>query len=323
MTTNKTNTANVSASAMLAVVTIHGWTGRRKDTEATGLVHDKFDAESEEAGVYVKKLFTPNVLSLLTEHTRKCRKIHKKYTLPWQERAVRILSGEMFFDWQKEIEAKVSDLNTALDSFLKAGGAYDQQVKTGPKRLGKMWDAALVPSKEEMRKRFRIEYKVLPFPTSGDFRVTLKGGESKVLRAQIEKDIMESVEQAQRDLVQRVANAAKRLSEQCRKVSDEKERGRITGAVFSELNHLSTMLKTSNLTDQSNLKALQKDIARLAKFDSATAKAAPGPMKKDVDKTLAVIESAFAVKPAPPKVRKPKVKVTKKVTKKTSKRKTK
>src|SRR5690606_3207581 len=109
--------------------------------------------------------------------------------------------------WMRSQERKYS---TAVDAFLLA---YPGYVSAAANRLGSMFKPSDYPSVEELEKKFGMEMRVMPVPSSEDFRVSMSEAQADRIKADIERHVAEATLDAVKDVYRRVAEVTGRMAE--------------------------------------------------------------------------------------------------------------
>ena len=90
---------------------------------------------------------------------------------------------------------------------------YDDYVEQARLDLGKLFRIGDYPSKEDLRDRFSIRYRIAPVPDADHFIARLASDDTDRVKRDIERHIEEQLHDAVGDLYRRLAEAVERVSE--------------------------------------------------------------------------------------------------------------
>ena len=151
--------------AILVQVISRGFAISRYDRSAT----KDFEtyAGTNEAGKFIKSLFTKEEMAEITRIQGMARAIHYRYSLQWIAGGIRIMPIAFFEDFSKEISEVQNLLDVAVKDIVNK---YDTIIKNAKRRLNKLFDETEYPTKQELKERFQIVVKFFPVPDKEDFR---------------------------------------------------------------------------------------------------------------------------------------------------------
>lgn len=153
--------------AMLAKVSVHGWSGKKFDQKVTAEINQQHQA-SDNAGRYNKQLVPKSALQPIKTIEGKIRKTHIEQTLPWRDDGFRILPSANYLDYQQIIGDLLGEYHAACDKFCEN---YHEYVNAGRAELNGMFCENDYPLAEEIRTKFDCSMDVYPIPNTSDFRV--------------------------------------------------------------------------------------------------------------------------------------------------------
>ena len=90
---------------------------------------------------------------------------------------------------------------------------FDHYVEQARLDLGKLFRMEEYPSKEDLRDRFSIRYRITPVPDADHFIARLASDDTERVKRDIERHIEEQLHDAVGDLYRRLAEAVERVSE--------------------------------------------------------------------------------------------------------------
>ncbi len=174
---------SISNSAMLVEMNISVWTGQKVDRGASNKVTSDANATAD-AGQFKKNLMAGTTLRKeLSDYAALCRTWHNGRTLPWADKGPRLLPTSMFFEYKKEVDARIAYFNNLKAKFVER---YPQLLAEAPTHLGALFDPSDYPSVDEVAAKFAFKLVFSPVPEAGDFRIDVGNNEMSELRAQYE-----------------------------------------------------------------------------------------------------------------------------------------
>ena len=99
---------------------------------------------------------------------------------------------------------------------------YDHYVEQARIDLGKLFRIEEYPSKEDLRDRFSISYRITAVPDADHFIASLASEDTERVKRDIERHIEEQLHDAVDDLYRRLAEAVERVSERLQEDHDGK-----------------------------------------------------------------------------------------------------
>jgi hypothetical protein len=194
--------------ALLTVLTIREWQGRRRDRKITADIAREHGAERH-AGCYTKALVPKQFLGTIAQVRSEARTLHYDLTLPWCNDGARILPVDLHLTFTEKFGCLRRSFEAAVEDFLAAYG----DAKTAARAtLGSLYREEDYPTAARLRRSFAFELAFEPLPTTRDWRIDLP--ESTIAR--IEHEIEERQATAQRaamaDLYRRLAAPVARMA---------------------------------------------------------------------------------------------------------------
>lgn len=250
---------NLTDRAMLVTVTIRQWSGAKTDKKASQEVADAHGSDVT-MGHYAKKLLGKEALSELKRIAGEARQKHYFRTLPWTDDGYRILSSAGYFAYNQEVMALKAQFDAAVQAFL---AGYPEYVKDAKLRLNGLFREADYPTLRELQGKFGFDVTVRPMPDESDFRVDLGAEETARVKADIQASVESTVQQAMRDVWQRVHDSISHMVERLKAysvASDGKVSNPFRDTLVSNISELLDILPTLNLTHDGNLDAIAADI---------------------------------------------------------------
>jgi len=256
----------IQNSAMLIELNVSMWTGRKMDKR----VSDEIDvAKNTKArgGNYHKKLMAgTGKLERVQTLVSALRVWHYKNTLPWADSGSRLLPMAHFFDYKTELNTRIQDIETAVDSFLMD---YPTLVSAAAFQLGDLFDASEYPDVGSLRSKFSVSYVFLPVPMAGDFRIDVAEESKEELRSEYEKFFNRKLQDAMHDAWTRLYDCVKHLSERLADAPEAKTtksgtvtRQRFHTTLITNANELCSLLSALNVTGDPKLEQARQALER-------------------------------------------------------------
>ena len=209
---------DLNRDAMLVGLHITAWSGRLYDREASDHVAVHHDA-STSAGRYNKRLLPKSALAPLNAVMSEARTRHYANTLPWDDKGSRLLTVANYERYTEIMDGLRERVVRQRARFIED---YDHYVKQARIDLGKLFRIKEYPSKDDLRDRFSISYRITSVPDADHFIAKLASDDTERVRRDIERHIEEQLHSAVDDLYRRLAEAVERVSERL----DEDENGK-------------------------------------------------------------------------------------------------
>ena len=255
---NTTNPiAGVARSAMLVDLNIKVYSGRKKDTYTQERVVVDSHAASKRASSVYKNLFADCVeLDAITKFQAKARAEHYRLTIPWSDNGSRLLPTKALMEYKKTMNVYQNDFYQLVMTYLDK---YDTLVAKAAFQLGTLFDRDEYPQRDVVGHKFAFFTSFMPLPTSGDFRLDVEAEVQRELIEQYEIAATARVQEATKDLWDRLHASLTRLSD--RLVVDEDGKKRkfhdtmVTGAL-----DLCELLSTLNVAQDPTLEKARRQL---------------------------------------------------------------
>lgn len=253
--------------AMLVDLTVHRWTGRRRDDEVTQDVAKRNGAASD-VGRYNKKLLpqNPDEFGAVGAAASEIQRIHKSMTLPWSGNGWRILPRDMHGDYATQMTVARSRFEEAVAELVRSFPRLQTQAK---QLLGQMYRGDDYPKVSDLLSAHGIQIEFMPVPTAGDFRLEIDAGALTQIKADYEKHMRQHLEQAQADAWGRISSALTGLIEACdrvdAKVRHKQKTGEPTlaimrGAVVDNIADVVSKAPMLNVGQDANLTSIATEV---------------------------------------------------------------
>ncbi len=209
---------DLTRDAMLVGLRISAWSGRLYDREASDHVAVHHDA-STNVGRYNKRLLPKAALAALNATMSEARTRHYANSLPWDDKGSRLLTVANYEQYTEIMDGLRERLVRQRARFIED---FDHYVKQARLDLGKLFRMEEYPSKEDLRGKFSIRYRITPVPDSDHFIARLASDDTDRVKRDIERHIEEQLHDAVGDLYRRLAEAVERVSERLNEDGDGK-----------------------------------------------------------------------------------------------------
>jgi len=284
--TQPLSTNSLANTAMLASVTITTWSARKYDPKVTQEVIDQHNAKSD-AGRWNKMLIAKEALQKITKAAGAARTAFYQLTLPWGQDGSRILTATGYNKLMEVIREKRQAFDDACEEFFPQYHDYVEQAKIDLNGTFRQED---YPSESEIRAKFRFAFHVSPLPVSNDFRVKMSDIERKAIEQQITDMLTSSVQDAVKDVWQRMQTVVSHMANSLRDykvhVGGVQKRNPKTGktrnvsvennfhsSVVNNIRELVDIIPALNLTGDPDISRFAEDIkGKLTRYDAETLK---------------------------------------------------
>jgi hypothetical protein len=245
--------ASLTQRALLSMLTIREWQGRRRDRTITAAIARQHGAERH-AGCYTKALVPKRYLRRIGQVRTEARALHHELTLPWCNDGCRILPVDLHLSFVERFRDLRHRFDAAVEDFLAAYGDAKTAARTA---LGSLYQEDDYPPVARLRQSFGFKVALEPLPEVRDWRIDLPADAI----ARIERDLEERHGEAQRaamaDLYHRLAAPVARMAATLAD-PDKVFRDSLVG----NLRELCQLLPHLNLACDPALAALVADIDR-------------------------------------------------------------
>lgn len=284
--------AVLASRAMIVSLSISQWSGRRLDREITDEVNRDHGAAAD-AGRYNKLLLPKEALSKIQSVVSETRAEFLKRTLPWMDNGGRIMSADGYLNHASWIRSQQAKYERAVDQFIAAYPSYVQDARA---RLNGMFKPEDYPDAEVLRGKFGMECRVLPVPTSDDFRVEMSEAQARRIRQDIERHLAVATTAAVSDVYRRVAEVTSRMVERLNAYRPAAAKGERSEGVFRDslvenVRDLISVLPALNITGDPELSAMVDRLKPLAEFDADVLREDEGKRRDVAAEAQAILDS--------------------------------
>ena len=170
----------------------------------------------------------------------------------------RIVTMENLFNggYKQELHNRKAEFQRLTDVFM---GVYPTLISAAAFQLGDLFNREEYPDPEEVARKFKFNYTLTPIPTAGDFRIDIGEQAKAELVAQYESAFNERLNNAMRDVWDRLYDCLKHMSE--RLASDEEGKRKLFhGTLLTNARELIDLLAKLNVTQDARLEEARRDL---------------------------------------------------------------
>ena len=244
---------SISSAAMIVDFNASVWTARKKDRKASEDVTDANHADKGVANVSKNLLGNCAELDAVQKFAANVRNMHYSMTMPWSDNGSRLLTTAQYFKYHEAMTDLQQEFYRLVEEFLQV---YEWKIMEAQAKLGDMFNRDEYPTRAGLESKFAFRMAYIPLPDSGDFRIDI-GNEGMVqIQAQYEAQYAAQIKGAMNDVWKRLHDNLTTLVRQLD--VDEKGKGnRLFDTVFDGALALTDMLRTCNVTGDSQMEAMR------------------------------------------------------------------
>lgn len=200
---------SLQRNALLAHLTIGGWSGRKFDRKATldAITANKADVT---AGRFSKVLIKSPALRAWHSHASAMRSQHHYWTLPWSNDGARMLPVAHYEQYRKVMSKMKEEAEEIIKDIERD---YDDARERAKERLGTLYNPADYPDITNIVSRFYVNLRFSPVPGNGDWRVSLGNDAIKELKEQLGAQYEDMLASATKDAWERVYQMLERIKD--------------------------------------------------------------------------------------------------------------
>lgn len=261
----------IATSAMQVELNISCWNARKLDKKVSEEV-DTAKNTKVKAGNYHKHLLAGNPhLDAVVKYAAKVRLWNTQQTIPWSDSGTRIVTMENLFNggYKRQLDDHKIEFERLAANFISV---YPTLISAAAFQLGDLFDRDEYPEVESVAKKFKFKYSLIPIPTSGDFRIDIAEQAKAELVADYERQFTERLNNAMRDVWDRLYDCLSHMSERLAS-DDEGKRKVFHGTLLTNAQELITLLSRLNVTNDPKLEQARRDLqAALVNTDISSLK---------------------------------------------------
>lgn len=288
---------SMAEKAMLANLTIKGWSGRASDKSVAEYAAQGHQANAAWISV-TKALVNKTALKAIRAAEAAARATHKELTLPWHEGGARILPAAAFHDYQKKMGEHRDTHTAAVDALI---AEYDDLVEEARKELGGAYDTENYPDAAQLQAKFEFDTELTTLDVTGDFRVAMSDAEMQRLQDQIQKRTEDRLSAAMTDVYRRLHDVVAHMADRLRAYNPDGEKTDADGntvkrienpfrdATLNNVKDIVDLMPKLNITGDPELDALAREVRQnLLEADAKT-------LRNDAQKREDVANKADAI----------------------------
>jgi hypothetical protein len=248
----------IATSAMQVELNISCWTARKLDKKVSEEV-DTAKNTKVKAGNYHKHLLAGNPhLDAVVKYAAKVRLWNTRQTIPWSDSGSRIVTMENLFNggYKRQLDDHKIEFERLAANFINV---YPTLISAAAFQLGDLFDRDEYPEVEKIANKFKFNYSLIPIPTSGDFRVDIAEQAKAELIADYERQFNERLNNAMRDVWDRLYDCLSHMSERLAS-DDEGKRKVFHGTLLTNATELISLLSRLNITNDPKLEQARRDL---------------------------------------------------------------
>ena len=247
------NTPTISSSAMLVELSIGVWTGRKKDKKASEEVTTSNNAAVGVAAVSKKLLGDCAELDAVQKFVANTRNAHYASTMPWSDTGLRLLPTANFFNYQQQMTALQNEFYSLTDKFLQA---YEWEISQAQVKLGDLFNPDEYPTTDRLREKFRFNMCYIPLPDANDWRVDMEKETVDVLRSGYESFYSAQLNNAMKDVWQRLFDRLSKMSERL-DYADDTNKKIFRDSLVDNVIDMVDILRDFNVTGDSQMEGMR------------------------------------------------------------------
>lgn len=261
--------AALSTRAMIVTLSISNWSGRRYDAGASDEINQAKNA-SKDASRVNKMLLSASALQGIWKVVSSARSEFVERTLPWMDNGSRIMAADGFIEHTRWFQKIKTDFETQVAMFM---GTYPTYLSEASTRLGQLYKAEDYPNVAELQSRFGMAMRVMPVPSSEDFRVDISEDQADVIRSQIEHDLGEATRSAVGDVYRRIHEKLEVMNEKLTNYKPAMRKGQKSEGIFRDslvenMRDLVSLMPSLNITGDPELFRLANELKDVTAYDA-------------------------------------------------------
>jgi len=244
---------SISSAAMIVDFNASVWTARKKDRKASEDVTDANHADKGVANVPKNLLGNCAELDAVQKFAANVRNMHYSMTMPWSDNGSRLLTTAQYFKYHEVMTDLQQEFYRLTEQFLQV---YEWKIMEAQAKLGDMFNRDEYPTRAGLESKFAFRMAYIPLPDSGDFRIDI-GNEGMVqIQTQYAAQYAAQIKGAMNDVWKRLHDNLTTLVRQL-DVNEEGKGNRLYDTVFDGALSLIDMLRTCNVTGDSQMEAMR------------------------------------------------------------------
>lgn len=263
MTTTTAPRHNLDTCAMLVEFNASVWTARKLDKSTTDEVVQSKNAGAKDAARVNKHLLAGrSELDVIQQAVNRARQFVYDNTAPWSDSGLRLLPTINFMKFTERMNEFEEEIEALVKSFV---AIYPTLITAQALALGDMFKRDDYPTANEIMTKFSFRVNYMPVPSSGDFRVDVGNQAQAELKERLEKLTQERVDNAMKDVKDRLTTHLKRMSDRLTTdyIAGEAKTRRFHDSLVDGALELCDITKALNMTGDSALEHARIELEQL------------------------------------------------------------
>jgi hypothetical protein len=260
---------NLDTCSVLVSLNASVWTARKLDRSTTNEVVANKNAASKDAARVNKNLLAGRKeLEVVQNIVGQARNYLSEKTVPWSDGGLRMLPSVMLLEVDKQLSAYNDLFVNTVKPFIEI---YPSLIVAQAMALGDMFRREDYPLPEDLASKFSFTYSFMPVPTSGDFRIDVGNAAltemQTVLQARLEHETASRVQNAMQDVMDRLVEHLKRMSDRLTSdmVDGEPKRRKFHDTLIDNALELCDVARTLNMVNDPKLEQVRYELEQIAK----------------------------------------------------------
>jgi hypothetical protein len=279
----------LASKTILVAVNISQWSARKLDRKVTKETNEKYRA-SQDAGRYNKLLVEAKRIAKINGLVSSARALHYAMTKPWMDEGPRILPNALYADFTEKFRKLVRDFDEAVGEFERD---YSEMIEERKAKLGALFNPADYPPASEIRSKFNMELKFLPFPDAADWRSDIDPDFFDDVREKLAEENRKSLDEVMKHTAKQVLEVVGHMAERLSKYDeDDKAATAFRDSLVENVRELAKYLPAFNLTNDPKLSEITDRINKELCAEDAEALRKNANLRNDVAKSADEIVKA-------------------------------
>ena len=241
--------------AMLVNIRVSMPGNSRKDKKLTDEVLSQ-KAMGTDAGKWLRQIYPKTALEPINKIQMAARVYHYDRTLPWMTEGSRVLPTRMHMEYCAGLRDLQNKFHAAVNEFCDK---YPEFVEWAKEKHGAEFNPNDYPGAEVIRRKFKFDVACLPFPTVSDFRCKLADDIMDETRKTMEEQMGQAMDEAKRDLFERLAEPIRHMAEKL-KTPDGEKGGIFRDSLVGNIREICGMIPELNVFDDAKLEEFRKEV---------------------------------------------------------------
>jgi len=285
---------NIDTCAMLVEFNASQWTARKLDKGTTDEVLKGKQAGDKGAARVNKNLLAGRKeLEIINQLVGEVRTYMYTNTLPWSDTGIRLLPSIKFMDFNNTMSTYESRFNDLVTEFINV---YPTLITAQAMALGDMFNRNDFPAPSDIAHRFDFRLNFMPVPTAGDFRIDVGNDAQQEIKMKLSKLADERIENAMRDIKNRLKEHLTRMSDRLSVdvVNKEVKTRTFHDSLLHTANDLCGLVKSLNVTNDQDLEQARKELEKAISGIDVTDLRKDMPTRTEVKASVDAILNKFS-----------------------------